>query len=393
MFVQPVLAPYSIPRYRLLAECKGLKVLVALEAATFKERPGWQFGPIEGCHVEVLKAIRYTKRFIITNRHTAEKNTKTIPYGLLAAIRRQRPDAVIVCNPTQFLIARLAALRYRHAIGLVLEDTLVSEMRKNKLVRRLRKLLYRSADFVFCFSQDAQTYARHLELRGQLYRTSWSFDPSGHAHSQSLTMGKQGRPTAKRDSKLRFLYVGALAEHKGVRLLLQAWRSFAVVAPDAELILVGDGNLKTEMQAFCASYKIPGVHFTGHLAPQAVSRHYMKADVFILPTLQDLFGLVVLEAMASGLPILTTMYSGARELVTNGENGYVFNPLDKNEFLAVLEKTYRNRSRLADMGKQSKLRIENYTHQKVVAKMGSDLQSFFKLNTAFSSKRFQSLIE
>jgi glycosyltransferase involved in cell wall biosynthesis len=379
LFVQPVLAPYAIPRYRLLAECKGLEVLVALEAETFRERPGWQSGPIEGCHVEVLKAIRYTKRYRVKNRHFTEKYTKSIPYGLISTIRRQRPDAVIVCNPTQLLIARLASLRYRIAIGLLLEDTLLSEMRKSKLVQRLRKRLYRTADFVFCFSQDAQTYARHLKLRGQIYRTSWSINPTCHEPMPLIsTVGQRHRPV-KDNSKIRFLYVGALTELKGVRLLLQAWRSFAMGAPDAELIIVGDGNLKLEMKDSCSSFSLPGVQFTGHLAPQAVSEQYSNADVFILPTLQDLFSLVVLEAMAAGLPILTTIFNGAREFVTHGKNGYIFNPLDNNEFLAVLNKTYRNRSHLAYMGEQSKIRIANYTHQNVIAKMCCDLQAFFKV--------------
>jgi glycosyltransferase involved in cell wall biosynthesis len=383
LFVQPVLAPYSIPRYRLLARCKGFQVRVALEAATFRERPGWQNAPIEGCDVEVLKAIRFTKQINVKDRHFTEKYTKTIPFGLILSIWRHRPDAVLVCNPTQLLLARLAALRCQLAVGLLLEDTLLSEMHKNFLVRWLRKMLYQTADFVFCYSRDAQNYMRHLGLKARSFRTSWSIDSEIPEASDASSTGGHHRRTGNDNEMVRFLYVGALTERKGVMLLLKAWLSFVRHVSDVELEFVGDGNLKNQMKAFCASCHLTNVKFRGYLPKPEVNQQYARSDVLILPTLQDLYSLVVPEAMAFGLPILTTIYNGARELVTNGKNGYIFNPLDHDEFLMVLRQTYLKRSQLNSMGRVSKRRIANYTHSKVVNKMCEDLESLFSERRSF----------
>lgn len=375
LFVQPVLAPYSIARYRELARCDGLQVSVALEADTFEERQGWSSQPIEGCEITVLKGFRYQKTFIAKDGAFTNKYTKVIPYGLIGKIIAVRPDAVVVCNPTEFLFARIARLFARFSIGLILEDTPVSEGRKGKIVQWARKLLLRNSDFVFCFSKDAQLYAQQIKIRGRLFRSSWSIDPDLYRKSREQI---SIRRSALHSGDMKFLYVGALSELKGVRALLRVWGVFRESVQDVCLVLVGEGELRAELERYIDDNNIGGVEFSGYLSYEETSMKYYEADVFVLPTLGDLFSLVVTEAMASGLPVLTTIYNGARELVEDGVNGYIFDPLREQEFLMALQKTYYSRSGLLQMGEESSRKIGEYTHDKVMENMCRDIQSFFR---------------
>ena len=121
-----------------------------------------------------------------------------------------------------------------------------------------------------------------------------------------------------------FLYVGSGFERKGVPTLL---RAMAQLPPTVHLLIVGKDKKLGSLQSRAGSMGLSSrVHFAG--GQQDVKPFYGAADVFVLPTLYDPFPNVALEAMASGLPIITSFKSGAAELVTQGENGFVCDALD-----------------------------------------------------------------
>jgi glycosyltransferase involved in cell wall biosynthesis len=127
------------------------------------------------------------------------------------------------------------------------------------------------------------------------------------------------RPRSRKDEVFRVLYVGQIAVRKGLRYLLEA---FALLKhPKKELLIVGpDNNEGTGID----DLTIPtGVRFTGVLKGAALDRAYDDASVFVLPSLEDGFGLVLGEALAAGLPIIATTNTGAQDLFENGTCGWV----------------------------------------------------------------------
>lgn len=147
-----------------------------------------------------------------------------------------------------------------------------------------------------------------------------------------------------------FLFVGSGFERKGVGILLEAM----VELPDhVHLLIVGKDK---KMHTFLARVKklmlTKRVYFVG--AQQDVESFYGAADAFVLPTLYDPFPNVVLEAMASGLPVITSTKCGAAELIENNKNGYVCDALDKVSLVEVMKNLLckERRERLGDMARK-----------------------------------------
>lgn len=148
------------------------------------------------------------------------------------------------------------------------------------------------------------------------------------------------------------LYVGRVSREKSLELLAQAFRELVDDGADVSLAVIGDGPYRGEMEQALSGY--PAL-FTGYLQGEELQRAYASADLFVFPSATDTFGNVVLEAQASGLPVIVSDAGGPRELMCDGETGAVFRAGDKGEFLATLRRLTAERSQLALMGKKARI--------------------------------------
>lgn len=157
-----------------------------------------------------------------------------------------------------------------------------------------------------------------------------------------------------------FLYVGSGFERKGVGPLLEA---MAGLAPESHLLVVGKDKRQHAFERQAAALGIAGrVRFTGPL--REVTQAYAAADAFVLPTLYDPFPNVVLEAMACGLPVVTSTKSGGAELIEEGVNGFVCDALDVGKLRAAMHRLETPAAREA-MGAQARTRVEPFTLQRM----------------------------
>jgi len=113
------------------------------------------------------------------------------------------------------------------------------------------------------------------------------------------------------------LYVGRLSSEKQIGLIRPALES----VPGTRLAIVGDGPARAQLEAEFAGTPVT---FMGYLSGADLSAAYASADVFVFPSAMETFGLVLIEAMAAGLPVVTSRVGGADDLVTPGESGYLF---------------------------------------------------------------------
>ena len=123
--------------------------------------------------------------------------------------------------------------------------------------------------------------------------------------------------------KLRLLYVGAMVKRKGLPHLLKAFEKVAAKRDDVELWVVGDGPGRKRMQASLPKSMVSKVHFIGPVIKRStLAEYFAAADLFCAPSLgRESFGMVLLEAMAAGLPVLGYDIDGYRDVVAHGREG------------------------------------------------------------------------
>ena len=119
-----------------------------------------------------------------------------------------------------------------------------------------------------------------------------------------------------KDSDRIVLNVARLESFKGIDSLLTAWSKVTVCSPDAHLLLAGEGSLRKELEAQALELGInDSVKFLGRLSPEEVAGCMAAADLFVLPSLSEPFGIVLLEAMSQGLPVIASRVDGIPEVV------------------------------------------------------------------------------
>jgi glycosyltransferase involved in cell wall biosynthesis len=162
-------------------------------------------------------------------------------------------------------------------------------------------------------------------------------------------------PAVRTAPAFRVCYVGRLEFAKGVSYLLEAWKRLSLTS--AELVLVGE--VKLQMKSLLAKYMDYGVRVLGALPVREVVRCYREATLFVQPSPNEGLAQVLLEAMASGLPVVATDKTGALECVTNGKEGLVVPARDVDALAEAMLWCYQHREESQEMGKAARRRIES----------------------------------
>jgi glycosyltransferase involved in cell wall biosynthesis len=136
------------------------------------------------------------------------------------------------------------------------------------------------------------------------------------------------------------LYVGQIIERKGVDYLIRAYARLKQEHDELALILVGSGPLKDRLKCVCDRTVISDVYFVeSGLKLVDLIKYYSIANVFVLPTVFDVWGFVINEAMACGLPVISTKNAQAAiEMIRQGENGFVINKANEEELYSAMKK-------------------------------------------------------
>lgn len=172
-----------------------------------------------------------------------------------------------------------------------------------------------------------------------------------HAWRERLTDGHPERPL--------LLYVGRLATEKRIEWL----RPILDLRPDVALAIVGSGPIREELEA-----EFEGTHtvFTGYLQGHDLACAYAAADLFTFPSASETLGNVVLEAMASGLPVIAAGAGGPVDHVQHGVNGFLSDPEDTTDFVALVWRALTDRDALARMAARARAYAETQTWERIL---------------------------
>lgn len=160
-----------------------------------------------------------------------------------------------------------------------------------------------------------------------------------------------------------FLFVGSIEPRKGINFLLEACAILEKQnVHNYTLLVIGEGPQREEMEDLSRSLNLTErVKWLGRIPYTQLGRFFQAADVFVLPTLEDTWGVVISEAMLFGKPVLCSKGAGSREIIVEGENGYIFDPCDPEKLAEIMKHFINDPSLISSMGDKSEQLIEQYT--------------------------------
>jgi len=192
------------------------------------------------------------------------------------------------------------------------------------------------------------------------------------------------------DDKLNILFVGRLETRKGFKYLLGAYELVKKKFPECRLIVVSPaGRLYNKYQNLAVRRKLKDVVFAGYVSYEDLPRYYKSADIFCAPaTGWESFGMVLLEAMATGKPIVASDIPGYAGLVTHGVEGLLVKPQDERALMSALLNLLNDKSMREKMGEKGKLKARDYSWEVVAQKVMSYYQKLLKDRTGIVNKEF-----
>jgi glycosyltransferase involved in cell wall biosynthesis len=221
-----------------------------------------------------------------------------------------------------------------------------------KLTWMLMRERHRRSNLNLCTStvtlNDLDTHGiKDLALWERAVDSNLFAPGAGSAETRNLL--SNGEP-----EKPLLLYVGRLSAEKEISRLRDVIRAL----PEARLAIVGDGPLRPELERH---FKGTPTVFTGYLRGEALANAYASADLFVLPSKTETLGLVLLEAMASGCPVVACRAGGVPDAVQDGITGFLFEPTDPDGLVNTVKRALSSRTDLDTIRMQARQDVEQHS--------------------------------
>nr|GMD01481.1 sulfoquinovosyl transferase SQD2-like [Ipomoea batatas] len=231
------------------------------------------------------------------------------------------------------------------------------------------KFLHRAADLTLvpsaAIAKDLEAYRVTAANRIRLWNKgvdSESFNPRFRSHEMRLRLSNN------EPDKPLIVHVGRIGVEKSLDFLKRVMDRL----PEARIAFVGDGPYREELEEMFSG--MPAV-FTGTLQGEELSQAYASGDVFVMPSESETLGLVVLEAMSSGLPVVAARAGGIPDIIPDDQDGkisYLFNPGDLDDCMSKLEPLLRDRELRETMGKAARQEMEKYDWRAATKKIRNE---------------------
>ncbi|MFH1254481.1 MAG: glycosyltransferase family 4 protein [bacterium] len=211
---------------------------------------------------------------------------------------------------------------------------------------------YNQADYIMTLSDFSyQSFIKHGINPKKILKSPCGIDVDFFQTKETLT---------RQDTKFRVIFVGMISVRKGIPYLIEAWNKLNLPENSTELIFVG--NIQKDMYQVLKKLEIKkNINFFGSCSRDNLKKLYHESNVFVLPSVEDGFGMVIGEAMACELPVICSKNTGANEIIQDGKHGFLV-PAQNAEALA--EKIlwcYQNPKLSKEMGNFGKNKILDFS--------------------------------
>jgi len=336
LLITHTIAPYRIPLFNYIHQIGDFDFKVITLAEREKNR-NWRINQNEiNFNQQVLPGLHF---FIYGEK-------REIPIHLnrkvLLTIWQYNPDVVITAgyDSLTYWQAFLHCKIFKKKYILWNESSLLSVDSIKGIRGLLKRFIVKGSNNYVAFGTKAKEYLEFLGASPKNIFTGINTVNLEYFRGEFLKLKKDRNLLAERREypKILFLYVGQLIKRKGIIQILIAFN----ILKDDEigLLIIGDGPEGNKLKNFCKENNLKNIFFEGFRQQSELPKYYVLADIFILPSFQEVWGLVLNEALASGLYVLCSKYAGsAYDLVKEGWNGKKFNPNNINEIINLIKQT------------------------------------------------------
>jgi glycosyltransferase involved in cell wall biosynthesis len=368
VIITEIIAPYRIPVFNALAQHDGIDLHVIFLSDNDPSQRQWLVYKDE---------IRFPYQVLPSWRQRSVRHSLLLNWGVKSALRRAAPD-FIVCGGYNHLASWQSlswARRNRVPFVLWAESTTRDSRSGHTLVEFLKMRFMGRCDAFVVPGKSSAEYLRNYGVAEEMILTAPNaVDTRFFAQRAEVIRSEAARHRQALGLPARFfLFAGRLVPEKGIFDLLDAYQALAPdVRNEVGLVFVGDGAARSALQQRAAAINPGSIHFAGFAQRERLPAYYALAEILVFPTHTDPWGLVVNEAMACGLPIISSAAAGCvADLVESGWNGRVVSAGDIGQLASAMDELARDAELRSLMGQRSRERIKQYSPEAWAAGMAN----------------------
>jgi len=289
------------------------------------------------------------------------------PLGIFRHLLDFRPDVIFTSSFTIWTAFALLFRLWKGVRVVVAYDGSSPnvDMTNSKVRLLVRRAMTRFADAIITNSYGGKTYLNNV-LKA---KSNWLFARPYQVPDAAtlLAFRRHGELRLSDIQRPIFLSVGEIIPTKGLHFLLEACSLLRRSGYHKwSLLIVGEGSQRSELEEFVKSRGLEDqVRWAGWVEYGSLGTYFEASDVFVFPTLGDVWGMVAVEAMVFGKPILCSKWAGAAEMVTDDDNGYIINPYQPDQMANLMKRFIDDSGLIESMGERSKQKVAPHNPEAV----------------------------
>jgi glycosyltransferase involved in cell wall biosynthesis len=297
-----------------------------------------------------------------------QKYVAIVPLSIIKDLVRDRPQVIFTSAYSIWtLLISLLKPIFRWKIIVLYDGWSPTYDYSNSPIRLwTRRWMTKMADACVTNSPAGQRYlidTLKAKASRVLLRPYQVPDPQALLGNQDKSAGSPPTVSIK-DRPIRFLFVGRVTSRKGIKPLIQACAKLqAAGIENFQVTVIGDGDQRSELEALTNSGPLRDrVEWLGRIPYNQLGQYFQSTDVFLFPTLEDIWGMVLLEAMVFRKPVICSELAGAAEsMVIENENGFMIDPRNVNDIAEKMRQFIEQPDRIAAMGQSAYETVAQYT--------------------------------
>lgn len=358
---------YQVPLLQKLSKEVDLTVFYVSDLTTksFKDKGfgeiKWNVSLLDGYKYKILPNIKDNGRFTLFN---------PIVHGVKDAVNSEEWDAIWFHGYAHYALIQAFFIAKRKKIPIFyrMESNLVSTKRGLFKDLFIRNIVKSSKALLWISSDNKEYYEQYGAKKEQLIFCPYAVDndyfQSKSKEFSSEVEGEKERIGLNKDSKV-VLYAGKFQKRKNPIDLIQAFESILSKVENTYLVYVGTGEEEERLKLYAKDNGLEEfVRFLGFKNQDILPMYYEMADIYVLPSNREPFGMVIPEVLNFSKPVITTNEVGsAKDLIYNGENGFVIKPNDIEALSDSLLELLENERLRSRFGVKSLELVNNWSYK------------------------------